>query len=125
MQELAVALALLPPRSPRTPSGSHVIGARGPPWSSRIGTGISYVTDGDPLVQPTTGDSRPDPAMRCEVVAVGTELLLGKIVDTNSSWIGEQLALAGIDCLRSDQVGDNHDRIGRPACARPSTGPTP
>ena len=35
--------------------------------------------------------------MRCEVVAVGTELLLGQIVDTNSSWIGEQLALIGID----------------------------
>ena len=35
--------------------------------------------------------------MNCEVVAVGTELLLGQIVDTNSSWIGEQLALAGID----------------------------
>ena len=27
--------------------------------------------------------------MRCEVVAIGTELLLGQIVDTNSSWIGE------------------------------------
>jgi nicotinamide-nucleotide amidase len=37
--------------------------------------------------------------MRCEVVAVGTELLLGQIVDTNSSWIGQQLALAGIDSL--------------------------
>ena len=35
--------------------------------------------------------------MRCEVVAVGTELLLGQIVDTNSAWIGEQLAIAGID----------------------------
>ena len=41
--------------------------------------------------------------MRCEVVAVGTELLLGQIVDTNSSWIGEQLALAGIDSLPPDQ----------------------
>ena len=30
--------------------------------------------------------------MRCEVVAVGTELLLGQIVDTNL-WIGEQLRL--------------------------------
>ena len=28
--------------------------------------------------------------MRCEVVAIGTELLLGQIVDTNSAWIGEQ-----------------------------------
>ena len=34
---------------------------------------------------------------RCSVVAIGTELLLGQIVDTNSSWIGEQLALAGIN----------------------------
>ena len=32
--------------------------------------------------------------MKCEVVAIGTELLLGQIVDTNSSYIGEQLALA-------------------------------
>ena len=32
--------------------------------------------------------------MRCEIVAVGTELLLGQIVDTNSSWIGEQLAIS-------------------------------
>src|SRR3954453_21734352 len=49
--------------------------------------------------------------MRCEVVAVGTELLLGQIVDTNSSWIGEQLALAGIDSLFQTKVGDNRDRI--------------
>ncbi|MED6328228.1 MAG: competence/damage-inducible protein A [Actinomycetota bacterium] len=49
--------------------------------------------------------------MRCEIVAVGTELLLGQIVDTNSSWIGEQLALAGIDCHRHTAVGDNRDRM--------------
>ena len=49
--------------------------------------------------------------MRCEVVAVGTELLLGQIVDTNSSWIGEQLALAGIDSYFQVKVGDNADRI--------------
>src|SRR3954470_17192878 len=50
-------------------------------------------------------------SMRCEVVAVGTELLLGQIVDTNSSWIGEQLALAGIDSHFQTKVGDNLDRI--------------
>ena len=33
--------------------------------------------------------------MQAEVLAVGSELLLGQIVDTNSSYIGEQLALAG------------------------------
>ena len=49
--------------------------------------------------------------MRCEVIAVGTELLLGQIVDTNSSWIGEQLALAGIDTHYQTKVGDNTDRI--------------
>ena len=49
--------------------------------------------------------------MRCEVVAVGTELLLGQIVDTNSSWIGEQLAANGIDSLLQVKVGDNLGRI--------------
>ena len=49
--------------------------------------------------------------MNCEVVAVGTELLLGQIVDTNSSWIGEQLAMAGIDSFFQTKVGDNWDRI--------------
>jgi len=49
--------------------------------------------------------------VRCEVVAVGTELLLGQIVDTNSAWMGEQLALRGIEHLRQTKVGDNHARI--------------
>ena len=49
--------------------------------------------------------------MRCEVVAIGTELLLGQIVDTNSSWIGERLALAGIDSHFQVKVGDNFDRM--------------
>jgi nicotinamide-nucleotide amidase len=49
--------------------------------------------------------------MRCEVVAVGTELLLGQIVDTNSAWLGEQLALAGIDRTHGQTVGDNLARI--------------
>ncbi|CAB4559284.1 MAG: competence/damage-inducible protein A [Actinobacteria bacterium] len=49
--------------------------------------------------------------MRCDVVAVGTELLLGQIVDTNSSWIGEQLAASGIDSLLQVKVGDNLARI--------------
>lgn len=49
--------------------------------------------------------------MNCEVIAVGTELLLGQIVDTNSSWIGEQLALAGIDSHYQTKVGDNWGRI--------------
>jgi nicotinamide-nucleotide amidase len=49
--------------------------------------------------------------VRCDVVAVGTELLLGQIVDTNSAWIGERLALAGIDSHFQVKVGDNLARI--------------
>jgi nicotinamide-nucleotide amidase len=49
--------------------------------------------------------------MRCEIIAIGTELLLGIIVDSNSAWIGEQLALAGIDCHIQVKVGDNFGRI--------------
>lgn len=49
--------------------------------------------------------------MRCEIIAVGTELLLGQIVDTNSAWMGERLALAGIDSYFQTKVGDNLGRI--------------
>ncbi len=49
--------------------------------------------------------------MRCNVVAVGTELLLGQIVDTNSSHIGEKLASAGIESRLQMKVGDNLERM--------------
>jgi len=49
--------------------------------------------------------------MRCEIIAVGTELLLGQIVDSNSAWMGERLALAGIDSHFQTKVGDNLERI--------------
>ena len=49
--------------------------------------------------------------MRCEVVAVGSELLLGQINDTNSSWIGRELAAVGIDSFFQTKVGDNLDRM--------------
>jgi nicotinamide-nucleotide amidase len=49
--------------------------------------------------------------VQCEIVAVGTELLLGQIVDTNSAWMGEQLAMIGIEHLRQTKVGDNLGRI--------------
>ncbi len=49
--------------------------------------------------------------MRCDVLAVGTELLLGQIVDTNSAWIGEQLAANGIASLTQVRIGDNVERI--------------
>lgn len=54
--------------------------------------------------------------MRTEIVAVGTELLLGQIVDTNSRWIGQRLAGIGVDVSFEQVVGDNVERIG--ACLR-------
>jgi nicotinamide-nucleotide amidase len=50
-------------------------------------------------------------SVRVEVVAVGTELLLGQVVDTNSSWIAERLAANGFDCHYQTRVGDNSGRI--------------
>jgi nicotinamide-nucleotide amidase len=49
--------------------------------------------------------------VRVEVVAVGTELLLGQIADTNAQWLGEQLAANGLDSHFHQHVGDNHRRI--------------
>lgn len=49
--------------------------------------------------------------MICDVIAVGTELLLGPVVDTNSTWIGERLAEAGINSYLHTAVGDNQARM--------------
>ena len=49
--------------------------------------------------------------MRIEIVAIGTELLLGQIADTNSAWLGEHLAEAGVDSHFHQAVGDNKARI--------------
>jgi nicotinamide-nucleotide amidase len=49
--------------------------------------------------------------VRIEIVAVGTELLLGQIADTNSAWLGEHLAENGVASHFHQAVGDNHDRI--------------
>jgi len=44
-------------------------------------------------------------------VAVGTELLLGQIADTNSAWLGDRLAANGVASHFHQAVGDNHGRI--------------
>jgi nicotinamide-nucleotide amidase len=49
--------------------------------------------------------------VRCDVLAVGTELLLGQIIDSNSAWIGGELAAHGFDSLVQVKVGDNVGRI--------------
>ncbi len=49
--------------------------------------------------------------MRAEILAVGTELLLGQIANTNARWMSESLAAIGVDVLHHQAVGDNLERI--------------
>ena len=51
------------------------------------------------------------PGMRAEIVCIGTELLLGEIVDTNAAFLARQLAELGIDLYYKSTVGDNLERI--------------
>jgi nicotinamide-nucleotide amidase len=63
----------------------------------------------------------PLPIRSAELLAVGTELLLGEIVDTNSAWLAQQLADRSVDVYWSQRVGDNRGRIAdavRQAVAR-------
>src|SRR6266513_5213608 len=48
--------------------------------------------------------------MKAELLSIGTELLLGQIVDTNANYLAGRLALLGIDCLHMQTVGDNLGR---------------
>ncbi|HEY6960211.1 MAG TPA: molybdopterin-binding protein, partial [Candidatus Limnocylindria bacterium] len=48
--------------------------------------------------------------MRAEVLSIGTELLLGQILDTNAQYLTQRLAALGIDCLFVSTVGDNLGR---------------
>ena len=49
--------------------------------------------------------------MRGAVLAVGTELLLGDVVNSNAAWLGKQLAAAGVDVVASAAVGDDVARL--------------
>ena len=49
--------------------------------------------------------------MKAEIIATGTELLLGEVTDTNTSFLAQQLALLGIDLYFTSSVGDNCERL--------------
>ncbi|GGE24863.1 putative competence-damage inducible protein [Marinithermofilum abyssi] len=49
--------------------------------------------------------------MRAELIAVGTELLLGQIVDTHSAYLSQELSRLGIDVYYHSTVGDNRGRL--------------
>ena len=49
--------------------------------------------------------------MRAEIITVGTEILLGDIVNTNSQFLAKELANLGIEVYYQGTVGDNEDRL--------------
>jgi len=49
--------------------------------------------------------------MKAEIISIGTELLLGQIVDTNAAYLAAELPSLGIDCYFISQVGDNLERL--------------
>ena len=51
--------------------------------------------------------------MKAEIIAIGTEILLGHIVNTNTSYLSRQLAGLGIDVYHQSAVGDNPARLGQ------------
>ena len=46
-----------------------------------------------------------------EILSIGTELLLGNIVNTNAQWISEELSTLGLNHFRQSTIGDNSERI--------------
>ena len=49
--------------------------------------------------------------MKAEIIAVGTEILTGQIVNTNAQFLSEKLAEIGVDVYFQTAVGDNEDRL--------------
>ena len=49
--------------------------------------------------------------MTVEIIAVGTEILLGNIVNTNAAYLAEKCAELGLSCYHQDVVGDNEERL--------------
>lgn len=71
-----------------------------------------------PCADPRPGSSfleasvnTPHNELQAEIVSIGTELLLGEIVDTNASWIAGRLPALGIPLYRCTQIGDNRARL--------------
>lgn len=48
---------------------------------------------------------------RAEILTIGTEILLGDLVDTNTAWLSTNLATLGVGIYRHTTVGDNKERI--------------
>ena len=124
-QQLAVGFALLPLTALDATwlwNGVPV----GRPSCSALVSGAQYLVGRGTRPEPCGDADAGCACMRCDVLAVGTELLLGQIVDTNSAWIGEQLAANGIASLACrSRSATTSGAIERRAAPRCSPRPTP
>ena len=66
--------------------------------------------------------SRPQNMPSAEIITIGTEILLGEIVDTNTRYLARNLRGLGIDIYRTITIGDNVERIAL-AIAKPWSEP--
>ena len=49
--------------------------------------------------------------MKAEIITIGDEILIGQIINSNSSWIADKLVKNGIDCFRITTFGDSINSI--------------
>ncbi len=49
--------------------------------------------------------------MKAEIISIGDELLIGQVINTNASWIGEQLTMAGIKVYQAVSIADDYNHI--------------
>ena len=59
-----------------------------------------------------------------EIVTIGTEMLLGDLVDTNTAWISQRLAELGVAIYRHTTVGDNRRESSTPYAKPPLVPPS-
>src|SRR5205823_2960223 len=80
-------------------------------WHAAIATGVECWRGAPSIVCRT----RPTPALearvKAQIMSVGTELLLGQIVDTNAAYLAQYLSGLGIDLYWQATVGDNLGRL--------------
>ncbi len=62
-------------------------------------------------MEPVTYEMRKAPIRVAEIICVGTELLLGDIVNTNAAFLSKQLAALGISVYHQSVIGDHGDRL--------------
>jgi nicotinamide-nucleotide amidase len=65
----------------------------------------------NPVEASAEEDTRVDVIKSAEIVAIGTEMLLGDLVDTNTAWMSARIAALGVSIYRHTTVGDNEERI--------------